>query len=354
MLGADNVRPFGRGAALVSGPLVIDRLGGSVKVARILSQGNVTSLQELPLDIDSLPYGESKTPFGLSAYGTRDSAAMLRAAGLTLKKRLKKRGSVRLIMPARGLAVSAAELHHNQVIRDGFEIIVACSGDHMIVAQTIGVQDIDWYSKRDFGRPRRSAKIGMLPPKLAQILINTTKSSAVYDPFCGTGVVLQEALLMGRKAGGSDTNPDMVLATRSNLEWLSQEVQGNLPEWQVHDGDARAITPTIGASIVSEGYLGPNMAQPPRTNQLVDMQKELGTLYRESLAHWARSLATGDDVAICVPAWRVGRDWHYLNLVDEMRILGYTLKSFAHVPSSLLYARDDQVVGRQLLLLRKN
>jgi hypothetical protein len=76
-------------------------------------------------------------------------------------------------------------------------------------------------------------------------------------------------------------------------------------------------------------------------------------LYRDSLANFARQLPSGGEVSVCVPAWRVGKHWSYLGLVDELPKLGYTLKGFKHVPTPLLYAREDQVVGRQLLLLRK-
>ena len=40
-----------------------------------------------------------------------------------------------------------------------------------LVAKTVWVQDIDAYSKRDINR-ERSMTVGMMPPKLAQIMIN--------------------------------------------------------------------------------------------------------------------------------------------------------------------------------------
>ena len=80
------------------------------------------------------------------------------------------------------------------------------------------MQDIESYTKRDRERPKRDAKVGMLPPKLAQIIINLAAGQlpeeklqnicdiplgepiprrllgqTVLDPFCGTGVILQEA-----------------------------------------------------------------------------------------------------------------------------------------------------------------
>jgi hypothetical protein len=53
------------------------------------------------------------------------------------------------------------------------------------------VQNIDGYSERDYGK-NRDMQIGMLPPKLAQIMINISSPlplgeglgvRAFYDPF---------------------------------------------------------------------------------------------------------------------------------------------------------------------------
>src|SRR4029078_6190467 len=99
---------------------------------------------------------------------------------------------------------------------------------------------------RDREMSTRDAKVGMLPPKLAQIIINMAvgempeeaKQSVcevppdqpipkdhlakitLLDPFCGTGVILQEAALMGYKAYGSDLMPQMANYAQQNWAWL--------------------------------------------------------------------------------------------------------------------------------------
>jgi 2-polyprenyl-3-methyl-5-hydroxy-6-metoxy-1,4-benzoquinol methylase len=100
------------------------------------------------------------------------------------------------------------------------------------------VQDIEAYGARDQARPARDARVGMLPPKLAQTIINLAAGRPetrmdkhwdsadglgrfmVLDPFCGTGVILQEALLMGYSVYGSDIEPRMAEYTKKNLQWL--------------------------------------------------------------------------------------------------------------------------------------
>jgi tRNA G10 N-methylase Trm11 len=354
LIGPDAMQPYGRQAALLDRELDVSQLGGSVKLGSVLYHGPVTPLRKLPLNTSDLPMRDTKTPFAISAYGSRETPRDLLAAGLELKKQLKVRGPMRLISPSKGLAVSAAELLHNHVLEDGFELLVVVANGEMVVARTSGVQDINWYSKRDYDRPTRSAKVGMLPPKLAQILVNSTQSVVVADPFCGTGVVLQEALLLGREAVGSDLAPEMVAASRENLPWLQEQVADPLPSWRVDEADARKVRLPASVAVVSEGYLGPNKVSAPEPKQLAAMKLELGQLYRETLSSWATQLPPDAEIALCVPAWRIGKAWSYLGLVDELADLGYTLKGFKHVRTPLLYARDDQVVGRQLLLLRKS
>jgi len=76
-------------------------------------------------------------------------------------------------------------------------------------------------------------------------------------------------------------------------------------------------------------------------------------LYRDCLKAWARDLAPGTNVSLCAPAWREGRQWVYLDLVDGLANLGYTLRVFEYAVTPFVYAREGQVVGRQLLFLRK-
>lgn len=68
-------------------------------------------------------------------------------------------------------------------------------------------------------RPRSSPV--SLPPKLARALVNLARvprDGVLYDPCCGTGGILIEAAAMGIRVVGSDLDPDMAEATRTNLQ----------------------------------------------------------------------------------------------------------------------------------------
>lgn len=352
-LEAEAVVGFGQ-HAFVNQEIQLDSLGGALKLARVIYQGPVRDLVKLDFE-ESLPWPQSgKINLGLSFYGSRLTTREVMAAGLELKKRWRSRGSLRLVTPQSGTSLSAAQLLHNGLPGKGFELVVVQAKGQMAVGVTEQVQDIEAYASRDYGRPARSPKVGMLPPKLAQILVNTTSAPLVADPFCGTGVVLQEALLLGRQVYGSDLAADMVAASRTNLEWLAGR-HSNLPSWAVEQADAGSWTPPSGCAIVTEGYLGPAFSRLPRPDEVAAAQTELTKFYRRVLASWAKHLTSGAEVTLCLPSWRTAKAWADLPIIDELPDLGYTFRQFAQADSSQLrYARPDQIVGRRILPLLRS
>jgi len=105
----------------------------------------------------------------------------------------------------------------------------------------LAVQDVEGYSERDYNRPSRDAKVGMTPPKLAQIMINLAglkDGDTVYDPFCGVGTIMQEALLNDYRVIGSDANSAQVENCRSNLSWISKKYILKHPDYKIFQSDS--------------------------------------------------------------------------------------------------------------------
>jgi tRNA G10 N-methylase Trm11 len=353
LLGSDCIEPYGRHALLTSPP-DLSRLGGSIKIGRIIARLPLQKLDKLGVDFTQLPRPEEKLTFGVSSYGLRVTSRELEAYGLSVKKLLRAQNSVRYVAPKNGSTeLTAAQLKFNRLPDSGFELVILTRHNEMILGLTEQVQDIDAYAARDYDRPARSASVGMLPPKLAQILINTTSSTGVYDPFCGTGVVLQEALLMGKFATGSDLSKEMVVASTTNLNWLAET--HDLPSWSIREADAKSVKLSdTNVSIVSEGYLGPNLTREPTPSERSALVQELLPLYRSTLKNLYNQLPNGAEVSLCAPAWRIDGRFRPLEIIDEAVKLGYTIKVFETAPNrTIIYGRDNQIVGRALILLKK-
>lgn len=366
--GSKQVEKFGEISALIkSEQASVDSFGGTLKLAQLEQKFYSKS----PLEVlkktvahfsENIPKDIGKITIGLSYYGGKIPSKILNQAGLKLKSQLKKAGvSVRLI-DSKDLALSTATSHHNGLGKSPkkIEIIIVQNHQEFIVGQSIGCQNISAYRDRDQKRPKRDSKVGMLPPKLAQIIINlsrpetaeTGKQLTLLDPFCGTGVILQEASLLGFDLLGSDIEPRMIDFTKHNLTWLNPELR---PKLSV--GDATKLKWTNFDCVASEAYLGRPYATPPNTEQLVKEKNYVGGIVKGFLKNIAEQMPENSQICLAVPAWlRPSGIYDDLDIIKATNLakLGLEYKKFRLVkPEDLLYFRPDQSVARRLLVLVK-
>ncbi len=246
------------------------------------------------------------------------------------------------------------------------ELLVVSDGKKTYLAQTNSIQDIDAYSARDRERPMRDAKVGMLPPKLAQIIVNLAKHHEdinpqsehhLLDPFCGTGVLVQEALLMGYFVHGTDIDQRMIDYTQGNINWLAEKYDYPGTLLSLRQGDAtnkQWIEANILESVACETYLGQPLSTLPPSDQLSKIMTEVNSLHHKFLENIGKQIKPGTKLCLAVPTWRGHREFLHLKVLDYLSDLGYTRLEFKHVENKdLIYHRDNQVVGRELLVLEK-
>ena len=370
--GAANTRWFSDESAVVSNEdFAFDRLGGSLKAGHVTMElsGNWGDVSKKITAHYSevwanLPH---KITLGISAYGFKVTARDVQKTGIIVKQRLKTAGGSIRLVPNDYPALNTATSHHNRLglSPNKVELLVVRSGSgKVIVAESVGAQNITSIAARDQARPYTDAFIGMLPPKLARIMVNCATAHAtpspnftILDPFCGTGVVLQESLLLGYSALGSDLNPKMVTYTSDNLQWLKDK-HANLEQlkYSATLGDATKTSWGEAESInavVSETYLGQPFSAPPRPEKLKQVMGNCNHIITAFLQNLHGQLAPGTPLCLAVPAWRdkTGQFSH-LPLVRDLTSLGYQPITCKNVQAAdLLYYRETQVVARELLLL---
>ena len=319
----------------------IERLGGSLKLAKKLNQK--------PLDyLANLPTG--KITLGVSDYSQNASRKTASLEALKLKKILvRHERSVRVVENKNATLSTATSLHNGLSGKNERKIeLIKINNDWYKV---IGVQDIDAYTKRDQARPARDAFVGMLPPKLAQILINLCgplpKNATILDPFCGTGVVLQEALLMGYHAYGTDINERMIEYSEKNLKYF------DFKNYKTEVGDATEFKWQQPINAVScEGYLGKPFSKIPADIQLKEQKQECESIVLGFLKNLASQIKPNPPVTIAIPAWlRENGAYERLEILDYISEMGYNVENKSR--EGLLYHRDNQVVARDIIILRK-
>lgn len=347
------------------------RLGGSLKIAQLISisenNQDLNSLFDiLKENLEELTRNsQSKVNLGISSYDLNMNLNDLNSLKLGLKRHLKSIGkSIRLI-PNQTFELSTAQTYHNQLTKkNNIELIVTYNKNSYFIAKVTQVQDINQYRIRDRNRPMRDTRVGMLPPKLAQIMINLASTDFVHDtaadlylldPFCGTGVVLQEALLMNYHVVGSDISPKMIDYSKINLKWLKDisNLNPNL-KYNLIEGDATSIRwPKTVDLVVSEIYLGPPITSTPDLSTIRTFNNDCQTILKKFLINLHTQIPKGTPICLAIPAWYINNNYLRISLVDHLEEIGYNQKKFiTNNNQPLIYHRPNQFVARELIILR--
>lgn len=261
------------------------------------------------------------------------------------KKFLRKRKISTRFANKEFVNLSSAQSEFEIVRKNGVEILVAISGKNFWLAKLTAVQPFVNYKFRDYEKKFRDAKVGMLPPKLAQILVNLAACDSeklkVLDPFCGSGGILVEAVLLGHEILGSDVDPRMVDFSRKNLAEFN--FTGDI---FVHD--ARQKISKNFDIIATEGYLGPPRRTLPDENMRSKIFVELENLYSDFFA-WLDC----SRVAICFPVYLENGAPKFFaskTILPKISALGWKMQN----SEKLIYSRVGQIVGREVVVLEKN
>lgn len=349
-----------------SAELLINTLGGTVKIFEVITEFPLTSdtqatnnqIQETLFSL--LEQQEGKITFGLAEFG-RDHLPPLSVRHLKSKLAAQRR-SVRYVEDTRS-GLSAALLIHK---RNLVEYAIIQSKDTIFVAKTVGAQNIDEWTKVDRHKPYADRKKGMLPPKVARMMVNIALGAqavgdvpedvVMYDPFCGSGTVLLEAILMSVKnILGSDLDQDSVRGTQENINWLLPQYDTKPHVHIFHQDVTQPIQrqPASISHIVTEPFLG---RPTPRVTQLENIYRGLERLYLGAFKQWTRVLKDGAVVTIVFPRTEAEisnrkRIFSLEGIIDKLAKIGYTTQS-----EPILYYRPQAIVQREIrtFIYKKN
>ena len=370
VFGRQNVQPATPDIATIDADDIdLSILGGTTKIAKVITTHNYANKRDSDLftDIsrqitnhytDKWRSVDHKITLGISTYGFNIPPRAVQKTGIILKGSLKKSGVSLRLIPNTESALSTAVSHNNKLgLSDNkVELIIVKTKTSVIIAESRGAQNITAYTRRDHGKPKRDAFVGMLPPKLAQIMLNLALGSKndtldlILDPFCGTGTVLQEALIRGLNVVGTDLSNKMVSYTQENLNWITKSHKHTGQIIEISQADATnnqwSNAQQISA-IVCETYLGQPFSAPPSPAKLKEVTGNCNHIISGFLKNIHPQLTPGTRLCIAVPAWR-SKDGSltHLPLTRDPSRLGFEL-----VRPPMIYSRPDQVVARELLVL---
>ncbi len=345
------------GDILVNGQVATDSelmllLGGTVKIATYLD--TVTGLGSTQL-VSYIGKSEGRKTFGLSGYGV--SLSVIKQLVEEMKDLFTSSNrSARFVLPREGSVISSVAVEKDHVQ----ELNLIRVGETYVIALTSVVQPFEHWSMRDYGRPHADAKAGMLPPKVARMIVNIAlgadaRGKTLLDPFCGMGTIVGEALLRGVNTIGGDIDEETITKAKKNISWLIAKYEAKTNA-RLYVSDATHIGDQLGSvpvdAVATEPFLGtPRIGEGKviDPSEIADIVKGLDKLYIGCLKHWVTVLKPKSFVVMAIPSFSVGnRVYSVKKVVDTCEILGYT----KHL-GPITYGRPHAIVQRNFFVFQK-
>jgi tRNA G10 N-methylase Trm11 len=314
--------------------------------------------------------------------------------------------------------LSSVSVAKNGLISHGVEIVLINTPTQILIGKTLAVQAFGAFSLRDYGRPERDKRSGIMPPKLARMMINlaglnvtadkkpqfsggpaarqpqkysrharnpilglpdlaspllNTPDSTLLDPFCGSGTILQEAVLLGHKTIiGTDISEKAVRDTMINIDWLFK----NFPSKKQSDyridirqADVMTISKiftsgTIGA-VVTEPFLGPPLYGRLQEIQIKRLFSQVVPLYLGAFGEFAKILPKEGHIVIAFPAVRLNNELKLIPITEEISRMGFEISPlipkeislspplFQSVRGSVIFGSPEHFLLREIIRFKK-
>lgn len=354
-------------------------LGGTVKIGTVLDQANLEDSEEKFNKIFSannllgnfLPEIEGKLHFGISIYNAGGDEKYLKAlfAGLKsldllVKKNLAKEGKKAGFVKIKNRFLSSVSVEKNKLLTKGAEIVLVLTKDKVLVGKTLAVQKFGQFSLRDVGRPKRDRRAGIMPPKLARIMVNLSQieeDGVLLDPFCGSGTILQEAVILNIKSViGSDISGRAIDNSQRNLDWLFSTFTG----FKKADYDLKLfhldvthleqkIKPESVDAIVTEPYLGPPLYEKPGEEKIKEILTEVKDLYLTSFSQFSKVLKPDGIVVVILPVFETEEKVFFLRILTDIKKMGFTVKKLLEDEESIIIGEKKKFIRREIICFKK-
>lgn len=354
------------------------KLGGSVRLFEIQSDCPFSEfLTKATEYYRGKMVSDAKNSFALAYVGP--NKPKLSELALRVKKFLKTGDLSIRACNVDDNTINAASFKKDHLSQTLLETAILEIGKKSYFAVTLACQDVDAFAARDLAKGR-DMEVGMLPPKLARIMVNLTLGRGgaeavsspdrpkpvvyapkrIYDPFCGLGTVLIEALDLGYKdVLGSDLSERMAISTAEALEAPGDAAGAKYLTMTLDAKDVASKPENFrGAAVVTEGYLGEIQSAKSVSEDSVAEQKKILLPIYDGFFKGLRDLGYRGTTVMCVPFWEVrGKYVYFEEFFDVLKKYGFYSdsllpKNFEFKSTkfgSLLYKRQGQTVGREIV-----
>jgi len=203
--------------------------------------------------------------------------------------------------------------------------------------------------ERDMHKPVRREALA-ISPRLAKILINLSQvreGELLADPFCGIGVIVQEATLKGINCFGGDKDRMAIIGARKNIAWLSSkyEVKGHA---RFNIGDSANFPKVRINGIATEPALGELVRKRMKEKDAPAYIAEFEKLIIPVLKRMKELKAPNAKIVLTMPFIRkFSVSTYRITTATGLKI--YELDERIKMP--IKESREGQFIGREILIL---
>lgn len=353
--GADVDMPLPEGIAL------FNKLGGFPRVGNILGEYDEKQKNEIIKRIALFFSQRAIKKYVVSFFGGAE--------------RMFKTGDIMHALKSEGIkAKYSGKLHEKYASpasvyyltrRNGVEFCIVQEKKKVYLCETVAVQDPNYWSLIDFERPHRDKHIGMLPSKLARIMVNLSKAQPnelIWDPFVGQGTIAMQANLLNMQVLGTDKNPVAVQFSEENMNWLLS--RGLIPnkkteffEWDIMASETTQFAERNINGIVTETFLGAMRSRPFENADEAGRvwQREVQPLLQRLLSISENVLQKGQRIVFVKPIYKY---------IDKKTVKWYNPEIrfnrsiWQRVQTSdtfedNIWIQKDSTIGREIVVLEK-
>lgn len=378
--------------SLIDGEFLINQTGGIVKIGEIFTLAQFSKTDEIfsrdalnELANKLLPEELSGSyKFSISIYNAGTKLKYLyklirkkTGIGTVLKKVLSDSKSRPYFLDKKERIISCPTIKHAKLLKNGFEVLICPGQKGIYIGKTIAIQDYESFSRRDYGRPNRNIRAGMIPPKLARMMINIASpgnDARILDPFCGSGTILQELVMLGYKnIAGTDIDSAQLENSGRNLTWLFDhypDISKEKYQITLNLCDAGKLSQIFPGSnidaVITEPYLGSPDSRRFSPSQVGKEVNLLESLYHKSFEEFVKVVRSGGVIVTILPVFYLNRKLSFLNLQHIMPP-GLSIKNMANIigsninilclkvnrRGSVIYYHPDQSIYREIIALEK-
>jgi tRNA G10 N-methylase Trm11 len=227
---------------------IVDKFGGVISIGEVLVEGNFKEIAK-QLDKQKLFFGKgNKLNYVVYDFDGKDFDEIQDYLKYRFKdeklKATEKKVSGKIKLQDGHFASKVS----SNLIDEQFFVFENCFG------KIIEFCDYKKIEKRDMGKPVRREELS-ISPRLAKILINLSQvkeNETLLDPFCGIGVILQEALLQNINVVGIDVDKKAITGAKQNLKWFKFDEKN----YKLINGDSSKVEIPKVNVIATEPDLG--------------------------------------------------------------------------------------------------